>query len=678
MVPRYDTLKKPLFYKLNKPMPIAPEDNLQQRIENEEKIKNCATLLAKSSDDLQDLFPKSDEVGYHRLHVIVKFPMDDSNDQPPCKKAHLQSPVPRWQSAFQNSFHHSPKDDEWLLELHEKLWKRQDLRSKVFHTVNLTYSDYENLEKCLSELYPDRQEKTYQAKMDGARSVKLDFLNSLPSINASNDNDDGDDIDDELHSLFPTTLEYLDLHSLGLKKLPPRMPSLLLIRQEYKVLSEMLDGLPTEAAHSTLITGQPGTGKTSYLYLHLVKCMIAGTPCLFQTFDGPVYHVSEFITEVRHWSGEPIIAICNANGDTSQPPQFILQNEKIQMIAASSPDAECARWLGKMSTWSVKKFFTKLWSPQELVLTGLFLHCNDLVYSRLQEATAYFGFNPRNCFYASSSPLIFTQIKATMLNEICRVSLRIRDFRSLFDDFSTTSSLYSGFEMSPKDDQRLLAEAQIAAVSPWALDNLFKRQLEADVSYNAYRSIMKAPKMGILRGQMFERQVLKFFAGLKENMPFRIRSLDDSMTSHWVYPGPTSCSSFYPLTFIQLLEVAVTLKKPLCLTMPNPLNFPAVASILYDPSQGFTGIQITSQTTHPVVVMGFKQIQKLYSRLVVGLGSSIPLGTRWRFIFVVPDDIAASFTKQPLGGGGTDNQGWLKSVDQYVLGLKEDMIWLKT
>lgn len=338
MVPRYDTLKKPLFYKLNKPMPIAPEDNLQQRIENEEKIKNCATLLAKSSDDLQDLFPKSDEVGYHRLHVIVKFPMDDSNDQPPCKKAHLQSPVPRWQSAFQNSFHHSPKDDEWLLELHEKLWKRQDLRSKVFHTVNLTYSDYENLEKCLSELYPDRQEKTYQAKMDGARSVKLDFLNSLPSINASNDNDDGDDIDDELHSLFPTTLEYLDLHSLGLKKLPPRMPSLLLIRQEYKVLSEMLDGLPTEAAHSTLITGQPGTGKTSYLYLHLVKCMIAGTPCLFQTFDGPVYHVSEFITEVRHWSGEPIIAICNANGDTSQPPQFILQNEKIQMIAASSPD----------------------------------------------------------------------------------------------------------------------------------------------------------------------------------------------------------------------------------------------------------------------------------------------------------------------------------------------------
>jgi len=105
--------------------------------------------------------------------------------------------------------------------------------------------------------------------------------------------------------------------------------------------------------------------------------------------------------------------------------------------------------------------------------------------------------------------------------------------------------LYSGFEMFPKDNQRLLAEAQIAAVSPWALDNLlsaYKGQ-RADIPYNFYRSIMKAPKMGILRGQMFKRQVLKFFAGLKENTQFRIRSLDDSTTSHWVYPGPTTNSA---------------------------------------------------------------------------------------------------------------------------------------
>ena len=135
----------------------------------------------------------------------------------------------------------------------------------MFRTVNLSYSDYESLEKRLSELYPDRQEKMYQAKMNGGLSVKLDFLNSISSINTGDDIDDGDsedDNDDELCSLFPATLEYLDLHSLGLKKLPPRMPSLLLIRQEYKALSEMLDGLPIEAGSSTLITGQPGIGKT--------------------------------------------------------------------------------------------------------------------------------------------------------------------------------------------------------------------------------------------------------------------------------------------------------------------------------------------------------------------------------------------------------------------------------
>jgi len=78
--------------------------------------------------------------------------------------------------------------------------------------------------------------------------------------------------------------------------------------------------------------------------------------------------------------------------------------------------------------------------------------------------------------------------------------------------------------------------------------------------------------------------------------------------------------------------------------------------------------------------MGFKQIQKWFernSRLVVGLGSLTLTGNCWRFIFVVPDKIAANFTKPPFGGG-TNNQEWLKTVDQYVLGLKEDTIWLKT
>jgi len=56
-------------------MAIVPADNLQQRIENEEKNESCAILLSEPGDDLRDLFPESDEVCYHRLHVIVKFPV---------------------------------------------------------------------------------------------------------------------------------------------------------------------------------------------------------------------------------------------------------------------------------------------------------------------------------------------------------------------------------------------------------------------------------------------------------------------------------------------------------------------------------------------------------------------------------------------------------------------------
>jgi len=48
--------------------------------------------------------------------------------------------------------------------------------------------------------------------MNGGLSVKLDFLNSIPSINAGNDIDDVDS-DNQLHLLFPAMLEYLHLHS---------------------------------------------------------------------------------------------------------------------------------------------------------------------------------------------------------------------------------------------------------------------------------------------------------------------------------------------------------------------------------------------------------------------------------------------------------------------------------
>jgi hypothetical protein len=54
-------------------------------------------------------------------------------------------------------------------------------------------------------------------------------------------------------------------------------------------------------------------GKTTYLYLRLVQCMITGSQCLFQTMDGTVYHISESITVVDSWLDIPIVAFVDAD-----------------------------------------------------------------------------------------------------------------------------------------------------------------------------------------------------------------------------------------------------------------------------------------------------------------------------------------------------------------------------
>ena len=76
---------------------------------------------------------------------------------------------------------------------------------------------------------------------------------------------DGDDEDEDVRepqSLFPSSLRLLDLSLLGLKqKLTHRFPSPLHLRQEYKVLSELIEKQPQNSGGSVIVSGQPGTGE---------------------------------------------------------------------------------------------------------------------------------------------------------------------------------------------------------------------------------------------------------------------------------------------------------------------------------------------------------------------------------------------------------------------------------
>ena len=173
-------------------------------------------------------------------------------------------------------------DLQWLKELHSKIWNQEEIRPQLFRDVLVTQSHYDALQESLKELHPDRDSPRYDGKKSDVQRAKLDILQlftpaetlspPLPDDNHDRGDDedgdgdgDGDDEDEdvrELQSLFPSSLRLLDLSPLGLKqKLTHRFPLPLYLRQEYKLLSELIEKQPQNSGGSVIVSGQPGTGE---------------------------------------------------------------------------------------------------------------------------------------------------------------------------------------------------------------------------------------------------------------------------------------------------------------------------------------------------------------------------------------------------------------------------------
>ena len=156
-----------------------------------------------------------------------------------------------------------------------KIWNRKDRRQELYHIVEITAAHYNELQARLDKLYPDRHTRDYHAGTEGVLSTKLElprkFKSPLvapapePASHEQEDNEEEANNDgDDPRSLFPVTLEYLDLSCLELENTTSRMPLVFLIRKEYKILSELVNGL-----HCAIISGQPATGRVLVFLLML-------------------------------------------------------------------------------------------------------------------------------------------------------------------------------------------------------------------------------------------------------------------------------------------------------------------------------------------------------------------------------------------------------------------------
>jgi hypothetical protein len=113
-----------------------------------------------------------------------------------------------------------------------------------------------------------------------------------------------------------------------------------------------------------------------YLYLRMIENMIEGRPFLYQAKAGAVYHVAEEGVEVAQsssWpSDETIVAL--VDGDAKEfALNDILIHHSVQLIVTSSPKVENLDWIKQSGPASVTQLVVKLWTHEELLLTGLVL-----------------------------------------------------------------------------------------------------------------------------------------------------------------------------------------------------------------------------------------------------------------------------------------------------------------
>lgn len=307
---------------------------------------------------------------------------------------------------------------------------------------------------------------------------------------------------------------------------------------------------------------------------------------------------------------------------------------------------------------------------------SIFLHPLDLTFRRLRESVSYFGYNPRRCFIASQSKPKLRQLQEEIQIKIRCILPGISILTLLNGAFTTRGVSHSIFELKPSDEVRLLSSCQIGAVSPWALDALLNEYetRTADAAAEFYISIADKPFAGSLRGRLMERQVLKYFDTFPGPHDFPMRSLASSAVSTWTYPGPAKRVTFESRSFTPSLISAVEAKQPQHLVPSDP-NFAAVDSILYNPAEGLVCIQVTIKKDHPVAVSGLRRIQAWLKR-GTPLGDLRPSisGKHWPLIFVVPEAMAPDYKLQDFEGD-TNKFEWANKVDQYVVGINENVVW---
>jgi hypothetical protein len=218
------------------------------------------------------------------------------------------------------------------------------------------------------------------------------------------------------------------------------------------------------------------------------------------------------------------------------------------------------------------------------------------------------------------------------------------------------------------DDDHLFSNCLVCPVTDMALSNYlskYKTKLLAG-PHKLYKFLEREPKLSYTNKYIFQWACDEFFRSLEECRSFPVRSLDDPRKSiTWQYPDN---HAGYSKSHLSELQTQIEGGTPGHVIHPYT-TFPTFNYMVYTPD-GFEFVQMTTGVDYAGSTTGFERVQRWLDRIGENSQHLQPSTTRrWKFIFVVPEEIAPSFTKWTFG------DGWDEKVAQYVLGLSQRQIW---
>ena len=300
----------------------------------------------------------------------------------------------------------------------------------------------------------------------------------------------------------------------------------------------------------------------------------------------------------------------------------------------------------------------------------IFLHPKDVTYARLNATRRLLGNNPRYGFHASSSPSRFKKQVALINEQITAVPASTNILSLIFDVRRGGEFSQRVFEMYSLDDHRFLANCPIRHVSDWSFKKLLEKyeEREVGVSRELFNLIQREPPIASINEAIWERQCNLFFRSLRSPRSFMLRALDDSSQSlTWDYPGDTLYRTFKSGSFPTMLQALIEGRISGYLE-PVSTAFPTLDSLVYQPGL-LIFLKMTVGTEHDGSSAGFERIQR-WLKLKGPLAHLHASESRpWKFVFVVPEEMALSFKQQSFG------KAWNSKVKQYVLGLSQKDVW---